>query len=276
MNDVRLDPAFDSALRDELRDIVTRSAPASAPRPRRRLVVLGTACVVGACLALVGLVGVLGDSTPTHVSDPSTDQGTSSPTPPASLHPLEPVPDPLPGGDRVTHLGPVVRTTATGAADLGLGPRPPEATHVEYTLLCIDAGRLDLPNGAGATCEAGSQISDTVRIKTGATSYRITAEAGMQWYAEAVYAQRVVTPWAVNDAGQTYGVDNDRGSPDLVAVVADDGTEGYARRADLDGFTPRTPAEALEYQRTRAPSRTIDVVESDGRTVVGTMTIDQS
>lgn len=275
MNDVRLDPAFDRALREELRDVVDRSARAAAPRPRKRLVVIGTAVAVGAVLALVGLVGALRGHPPNHVPDPATDENTSSPGPSISLRPLEPVPDPQPGGDRVTHLGPVVRTTATGPAELDLGPAPAGATHVEYAVLCIGTGHLGLPTGS-ATCGADDQFSDTVAITSGVTSYPITADAGMEWYAEAVYSRRVTTPWAVNGDGQTYGVDNDHGSPDLVAVVADNWRKGYARRSDLDGFTPRTPEEAIEYQRTRAPSRTIDVVASDGRTVLGTMTIDES
>ncbi|HVK30395.1 MAG TPA: hypothetical protein VM575_18795 [Nocardioides sp.] len=278
MNDVRLDPGFDRALREELRTQVTRSASVDT-RPRRRWVLLAAGSAVAACLAAVALLGAVRGDTPTHVSDRGTDRTTDSGTPspgrPASLRPLEPVPDPLPGGDRVTHLGPVARFQETGSADLVLGPAPAGATHVEYVLLCLGDGHLGLPNGASATCGADGQLSDSVPIVAGAASYPVAADAGLEWYAEAVYSRHVTTPWAVNDDGDTYGVDNDRGSPDLVAVVADDGTEGYARRADLDGFTPRTPAEALEYQRTRAPSVTVEVVASDGRTVVGTMTVDQ-
>lgn len=83
----------------------------------------------------------------------------------------------------------------------------------------------------------------------------------------------------VNDAGQTYGsdlrVESFEDTPDLVAVVATNGREGYVLREDLYEEPPASPEEALALNEAKRESavdgvvRTIPVVESDGVTHVG-------
>lgn len=80
--------------------------------------------------------------------------------------------------------------------------------------------------------------------------------------------------WAENDHGQTYGSIADARTPaeepDLIAVVSNEGDQGYAYKVELDGPIPRNPAEAARMDN--AP-RTIAVYESDGTTRIGWFTI---
>ena len=96
----------------------------------------------------------------------------------------------------------------------------------------------------------------------------------------------------VNENDQTYGtikppVTNDdlkvseENTPDLIACVGIDGTEGYCYRTDLDGEQPNNPEEAIEYmkrleERYEEMRRTgekyiriIPLYAEDGVTVIG-------
>jgi hypothetical protein len=80
--------------------------------------------------------------------------------------------------------------------------------------------------------------------------------------------------WPRNDRGLTYGTptETEKGyhEPDLIRVVATNGKVGYAYRTDLDGMTPDTPAQAVEWQVEQAGrSRVIPVCEADGVTRIG-------
>lgn len=89
-----------------------------------------------------------------------------------------------------------------------------------------------------------------------------------------------------NASGQTYGsaarANSPANEPDLILVVADDGKEGYVRKADLDrangmeaakGF--KSPAEALAWQaNARAQgNQVIPVFDMDGKKRIGTFTV---
>ncbi|KAB2812284.1 hypothetical protein F9L07_10855 [Pimelobacter simplex] len=56
-----------------------------------------------------------------------------------------------------------------------------------------------------------------------------------------------------NAAGQTYGSDAKaqtiEEAPDLIAIATDEGRMGFARKADLWAPPPKTPEEAVEYER---------------------------
>lgn len=74
--------------------------------------------------------------------------------------------------------------------------------------------------------------------------------------------------YPVNDAGETFGSPIDGSVPDLIAARSDDGVIGYVRVSELD------------QQRNLAKSTTnpdavfsVDVYESDGVTVVGSLTV---
>jgi len=72
----------------------------------------------------------------------------------------------------------------------------------------------------------------------------------------------------MNEYGQTYGPD--AFGADLIAVLSEDGTEGYVYRDELypeNNF--KTPDEALDWQNSRPKNRSIKVYESDGKTIIG-------
>ncbi len=81
--------------------------------------------------------------------------------------------------------------------------------------------------------------------------------------------------YEVNENGQTYGSNPDATSleelPDLVAVLGDNGNEGYIYAADFWSAVLSSPEEALAMQESYAP-RVFDVYESDGVTVIDTFT----
>lgn len=87
--------------------------------------------------------------------------------------------------------------------------------------------------------------------------------------------------YEVNEYGQTFGSTMDviyvSDYPDLIAVLGDNGIEGYAYQADLDGEKPSCPEEAAkmmeEAEKNGFPKRVINVYDSDGRTVIDTFTI---
>ncbi|WP_300682177.1 hypothetical protein [Nocardioides sp.] len=194
---------------------------------------------------------------------------------------------PQPGADRVTELGRTVTVTRTGTATVDLGPAPAGATDVELALTCLSAGTLTFSDGALLVCDAADAAraaeadSDeavatyAMALRPGQTSTVITAsKPTVRWRLTATYSQHVPTSWGTNAQGQTYGVPNDRGMPDLIRVQASNGRSGYAFVRDLDGPEPTSPAQALEWQRRDAgKTRSVTVYESDGTTVVGTLVV---
>lgn len=78
------------------------------------------------------------------------------------------------------------------------------------------------------------------------------------------------TVFRVNEAGETYGRGDLETIPDLVLAVGDDGTEGYVRDSEL---FPKLPDSPEERARFRDQVRTVPLYESDGKTVVGTFTL---
>ncbi len=92
-----------------------------------------------------------------------------------------------------------------------------------------------------------------------------------------------------NGDGLTYGSAADATSPanepDLILVVMDDGNEGYVKKVELDEAngaaavaTFKSPEEALTWQEAcrNAPAPVVPVYAVDGRTVIGTFTLDNS
>ncbi|MDI6799995.1 MAG: peptidase M56 BlaR1 [Actinomycetota bacterium] len=79
--------------------------------------------------------------------------------------------------------------------------------------------------------------------------------------------------YKVNKYGETYGSDQYADSleeePDLILAQGVDGTVGYLRYEDLFGDMPKTPEEALEYNKRNDIPETIPLYASDGRTVIG-------
>jgi hypothetical protein len=110
-------------------------------------------------------------------------------------------------------------------------------------------------------------------LAEGEHSITVTTSAQAKWRLQAAYVKEVVTPWRTNALGETYGVANAHGFPDLVAVVFDDGRRaGYAKWKDLncmDGL-PSSPAQALAQQKQMDGTNVaIPVYNSDGTTEIG-------
>jgi hypothetical protein len=176
----------------------------------------------------------------------------------------------LPGADVVTTDGPTVTATHTGSATVELGAVPKGATDVLLKLTCLTAGTFTFDDGASLSCspaDAGSASGvATYRLALHPGQHRtsIVTTDGGRWTLSVIYAHVGVTDWGVNADGLTYGVANDRGTPDLVAVIATNGQNGYAYNRDLNPPGPTT----LQTGGSEA-SRTVVVYTSDGHTQIG-------
>ena len=82
----------------------------------------------------------------------------------------------------------------------------------------------------------------------------------------------MTTAWGVNVKGETYGVVNEHGEPDLIAAVATNGRQGYVYVRDMTAAdpAPASPEEAAAKARENAgKSFTVLAYQSDGETVIG-------
>lgn len=190
---------------------------------------------------------------------------------------------PLPGGPAVTNLATAVSVTGSGTQSVPLGAPPAGANRIELTLTCLTPGTFRFADGASVTCVASdmgrsSPTTYSLPLRPGQTSTTITAAPSTRWRLTASYAHVTTTGWAVNAHGQTYGVANAHGTPDLLAAIATNGKQGYIDVAQLrtaEGPMPTSPAQALQQQAHRK-AVTIPVYESDGTTVIGRFVITAS
>jgi hypothetical protein len=240
-----MDETFAAALRAALVEHVETSlAPARARRRRRRVIVLALAG-----LALAGG----GVAVAAQLLAPS-----------------------LPGSDVVTAVAPAVVVSGAGTQTVELGPPPAGASRIDIQLTCLTAGTFGTADGASLACtdaDVGG-ISATMLwglpVTAGQHSTTITAASGTRWRLVAAYSSVHTTAWGVNARGQTYGVVNSHGTPDLIAVIATNGKTGYAYGAQLFHVQPNytSPADAVAGQNNQQQF-TVPVYESDGQTVIG-------
>lgn len=237
-------------------------------------VLLAAAAVVALA---VGVVAAIGGHRPGASVTPAAPSRTiaSGPTP-TETRPAPAADEPLPGGDIVTPLADPVTMTGSGTQTVHLGTPPSGTDAVTLQLTCLTAGYFEFPDGAAVSCDAAD-----VGTRSAAAGYRmaiaadtrgltITASTGERWRVTATYVTVTTTPWGVNERGQTYGVQNDSGTPDLVAAMATDGEQGYVLATDLNGPQPADPSEAATF---RPAPRTIPVYKSDGVTQIGVFEI---
>jgi hypothetical protein len=186
-----------------------------------------------------------------------------------------------------TQLGNIITVTRTGSATIDLGAAPATATNISLTLTCLSVGTFDFPDGSSLTCSppisaAGSygQSTEVVPLQPGQHTVTIDTSANASWTLQAEYVNRVTTSWGTNTSGQTYGVPNLNGTPDLIAVTIDQGkVQGYVKASDLDcasgNYVVHSPAQALAWDAaSKNRNISIPVYESDGRTVIGVFVID--
>jgi hypothetical protein len=183
-----------------------------------------------------------------------------------------------PGAPSDTPQGHVVDVTRTGTSTVELGPAPTKANDISLTLTGLNIGIYKFPDGSYLGCATSDfdgpshscQATEVIRLQPSAQSITITANASTSWKLQATYITRIITPWRVNARGQTYGVPNVHGFPDLVAEVIDHGRRtGYVTSKDMN-CSPSTPAEALAYQKaTQGRNISIPAYKSDGTTKIG-------
>jgi hypothetical protein len=242
MTAVQMDESFAAALRDLLVEQVQGAGkrPSWLTGARRRIAGMGAVLILAAGGSIAYATGVW--TTP-------------------------------PGGEAVTELSSPVTATGTGTQTVDLGTRPAGATAIDIRFTCLTAGRFTFADGAEVGCgsaEAGPQshpVLYTMSIPPGQDSTTITATPGARWSLVATWASVTATAWGINASGQTYGVQNRHGIPDLVAVIATNHRRGYVYADQLLTLTPKTPSQAAAENN--APPRTLTVYESDGKTPIG-------
>jgi hypothetical protein len=183
----------------------------------------------------------------------------------------------------MTELGAPVTFSGAGTQMVPLGSRPAGVTAVKVSLGCLDPGKIYWPDGGNMICGADDLMSpdaDPTSLNYGVmdlspdqTSIEIRATAGMSWKVVATYLHTEQTSWGVNARGETFGVENDEGTPDLVAAIATNGRLGYVRNSELMDPEPTSPADAVAQNDAYPNGRDIPVFESDGVTQIGTFHI---
>ena len=169
----------------------------------------------------------------------------------------------------VTPLAASVTVTGEGTKTVELGIPPAGTTDIHLTLTCLTPGTFFTADGASLQCDrqdAGTgQMGWQLPVQVGQHATVIRAGDAQRWRLTATYAQVSTLAWAVNANGQTYGVANDNGTPDLIAAIATNGKTGYVYARDLEQPAPTT----LQSGAPPGQTRTIPVYTSDGRTEVG-------
>lgn len=244
MNPLRVDDRFSDALEAELVSRVRKSSGSSV-RLRVRL------WLGAGVLAAAGLAGGIG----------ATAAGLIV----------------LPGSEQVTPMATPVIQTYTGTATIELGPPPEGTTGIAFRLVPLTPGWFSFPDGASASYTqediAGgiNATSYTLPLYPGQHSLTIAAAPETRWQLTANYVKQVRTELGVNAKGETFGVESpENGTPDLIAVIATNGSMGYAYASELyGGAMPTSPEDAVKNFNTPRPQREIPVYLSDGDTKVG-------
>lgn len=195
----------------------------------------------------------------------------------------------LPGGTAVSELGvpTTVEGTGGGTLTLALPPRPDGVNQVRVEVRCLTPGTFRFPGGS-ATCTAEDLAADPagvvswidVSLDSVGSDVVVSAGPGERWRLTATYLDAQPVPLAVNDRGQTYGSSSAGEEPDLIAVVATNGRQGYVdadELADADGSSMNfaSPEEALRWQEQRAGQAVVvPVYLSDGVTRVGDFVVE--
>jgi len=250
MNDLKFDEHFSQALRSELVSRVEKAKPARRTKAARwglgAGIFAGAVVLGGAGAAASGLLAI-------------------------------------PGAPVITPLGSTVTETHSGPATVQFGTAPKGAKSVRLELTCLTTGTWAYESGATSACKAqdltapGNVTRFDIPLTSGKESTSINTQPGSQWQISWTFVDEEPTNWATNANGDTYGAQNEKGLPQLVAVKATNGLMGYVYNAELEDATGMTAAlsfktreEALAWQEKQKGKRiSIPVYESDGKTVIG-------
>jgi hypothetical protein len=240
-------------------------------RVRRRRRIRAACAAVGVVAAAVAVPAALHGSSGSFSDGERRVDPAATQSPSATAAARQP-----PGADEVVELSGTRTHDGTGTETVRLGARPSGATAVRTSLTCLSPGLVRWPHGASMSCERAdvpTTAEYAVDLPGNGDDLVVRARAGMSWQIETTYVRVEPTDWGVNANGDTYGVSNDRGEPDLLAVIATNGRAAYVYADDLAGgpnADPTSPAEALEQQEARGDRTvTIPAYESDGETVAG-------
>lgn len=257
------------------------------PPARRKTWVLGllmSGALVGAG-ASAGAFAATGVLHAASAPGPEHPAGAPSDLPDAVAAPA----DVIPGAPIISMLGDPIVESFSAPTQVPLTPRPAGATHVRVAITPSTAGSLTWGTDPNGNNPSGSWAdSDLAADRPTQAWYDIPLDAstdvlylnptGLTAIATVQFATYVPTRLGVNAKGQTYGVSSStQGDPDLVAVSATNGQQGYVYREDLedaDGtnaaekFT--SPEDAMEWQeRNRGVTHVMPVYEPDGETQIG-------
>lgn len=177
----------------------------------------------------------------------------------------------------------LVDQVGVGSAKLPLPEPPPEATHVSVQITCFSAGELsfgtDPRNNPGIACDQGDESPSTWYDfpVDGQDTLYVTSATDVQWRVAAVYVARATTDWSVNAKGETFGIENETGTPDLIAALTSDGKQGYVYADELAAIDGTGAArefasseDALRWQEEqKGKTLSVPVYLSDGETVIG-------
>lgn len=272
MIDISFDPARSAAIRGAL---VENVRVRKSVRARSRLASWFAAMSVG-LLALGG--GLTAASAAGWIGWPFPD---SSPLPGGDVVEVLPVDgDRYPDSAAMTDWR-VIDETGSGNEVFPLGPVPRDATHISVFVTCETSGAISFgtrpANNPSISCGEDDRAASTWYDFPVAddVSLFIDSANDVRWSLEAVYLTKRPTDLAVNANGQTYGIED--AGPDLVAVYATNGLQGYvfaAELAEADGTAAMggfsSPEEALAWQEERGNEPvSIPVYLSDGQTQVG-------
>ena len=91
-----------------------------------------------------------------------------------------------------------------------------------------------------------------------------------------VSTSEAISAYETNENGQTYGSASSEEDelPDLIAVIAENGKQGYVYKEGFTGEIPKSPDEAAKTPKESADI-VIPVYESDGTTEIGTYRISE-
>ncbi|MFK0007749.1 peptidase M56 family protein [Paenarthrobacter sp. NPDC090520] len=254
MNHLKAGQEFSMALRQELVARVDQATTARRRRAAHRWI--GVCAFVGA-----GLLGGVGAAASGLIT--------------------------IPGAPQITPLGTPTTKTYTGTATVEFGEAPPDATAIQMKLTCLTTGSWAYESGATSSCKATDVDSRwgvtkfQIPLEPGKDSTTIATQAQSKWELTWTFVNEQSTGWATNDAGKTYGAQNDKGLPEMVLVVDTNGVRGYVNKDELEdatgqavALTFKTREEALAWQESRkGKTFKIPVYDSDGKTVVGEFVI---
>jgi len=188
----------------------------------------------------------------------------------------------LPGGKTASERGAPTSVEGVGDGQLELPPRPDGVDQLRLEVRCLTPGTFAFPGGSAAcTAEDFAERPEgvvswiDVPVDSVGPVVGVAAGPGERWRLTATFLATERMPLAVNDHGQTYGSSAGGEDPDLIAVVATNGRQGYVFRDDLADATGSdldlaSPEEVLRWQEERADREVVvPVYLADGETRIG-------